>query len=282
MSVLHQIQASYETMTALQRKIADYAMKNYAGLVFMTLEEVAAAVGSSTTSVIRFTRTLGFEGYADFLQTLRSESMNKDSVPSRLHHAHTQQQKKVILLQEALKHTIDNLTTTAGHLASGAGPQAAQMIVEARRVFIYGTCSMASVAHYMTSCLRMLHRDVYQLGGVGGVYAEEFLSIGKGDTVVLFLFPRYEFLLLKLLPVLREKGVKTFIFTSLVYDAIQDLGDVFIPCHLSGLFSRDSLTPIMFAIDYLTLEVAARTPYDQQERLAENMENMVTKFYCGL
>lgn len=281
MSVLHQIQASYESMTALQRKIADYAMKNYAGLVFMTLEEVAAAVGSSTTSVIRFTRTLGFEGYADFLQTLRSESMNKDSVPSRLHHAHAKQ-KKAPLLQEALEHTVENLTTTANHLASGAGPQAAQIIAEARRVFIYGTCSMASVAHYLTSCLRMLHDDVYQLGGVGGVYAEEFLSIGKGDAVVLFLFPRYEVLLLKLLPILREKQAKLIIFTSLVYDAIQDLGDVFFPCHLNGLCSRDSLTPIMFAIDYLTLEVAARTEYDKQERLAENMENMVTKFYCGL
>ena len=100
--------------------------------------------------------------------------------------------------------------------------------------------------------------------------------------MVLFLFPRSEVLLIKLLPILWEKKVKVIIFTSLVYDTIEELGDVFIPCHLSGLSSRDSLTPIMFAIDCLAAELSTLTEYERLEYLAENMEEMVTKFYCGL
>lgn len=281
MSVLNRIQAKYESMTAMHRKIADYAMKNYSGLVFMTLEDLAAAVGSSTTSVIRFTRILGFSGYSEFLQELRSESLQKDSIPSRLQKNRSRQINSS-RLQENLEHTIKNLSITANKLSGGCLQEAALIIRDAQRVFVFGSCSMEGVAHYAASSLKMVHNNVYRLTGVGGIYAEEFLSVGEGDAVVLFVFPRYEFLLLKLLPLLKEKQAKIIIFTALVYDAIAELGDVFIPCHLAGLSSRDSLTPIMFAIDCLSSEISSLTEFSRLEKLAENMEAMVTKFYCGL
>ena len=46
--------------------------------------------------------------------------------------------------------------------------------------------------------------------------------------------------------------------------------------------SGDSLTPVMFAIDYISAETAAITDYSLQEQLAEKMETMVTKFYMGI
>lgn len=281
MSILNQMQENYESMTVIQRKIADYAMKNYAGLLFMTLEDIAAAVGSSPTSVIRFTRMLGFSGYSEFLQELRKESLQKASVPMRLH-KNLSRQKGSSLLKDNLNNTIQNLNITANQLSGGCLINAAQLIRNANRVFVFGTCSMTSVAHYLVSSLKMTHDNVYQLNGVGCVYAEEFLSLQEGDTAILFLFPRYEFLLVKLLPLLREKQVKIIVFTAPVYDTIADMADVFIPCQLSGFSSRDSLTPIMFAIDCLTSEVSSITDYEKLERLAENMETMVTKFYCGL
>ena len=282
MGVVSQIQAKYESMTAIQRKIADYIVKNSSAVAFMTLEKLAAEIGSSTASIIRFSRFLNLSGYADFVQELRKELLQKDSVPQRLYKNRKRQQNST-LLQSNLNNTINNIQLTYSHIdALGCGPAAAKLLTDAKRIFVYGTCSMTGVGQYMTASLRMNHNNVNQLMGVGGIYADEFLSLGEGDAIVVFLFPRYEFLLLKLLPILRKKQVKVIVFTTLIYDSISSLGDVFIPCNVSGLSIRDSLTSIMFAIDYIASEVSARTGYDIQERYAENMEEMVSTFYVGI
>lgn len=282
MGVVNQIQANYESMTTIQRKIADYIVKNSSAVAFMTLEKLAAEVGSSTASIIRFSRFLNLGGYADFVQELRKELLQKDSVPQRLYKNRKRQQNST-LLQSNLNNTVNNIQLTSSHIdALGCGPVAARLLTEAKRIFVYGTCSMTGVAQYMTASLRMNHNNVNQLMGVGGIFADEFLSLGEGDAIVIFLFPRYEFLLLKLLPILRKKQVKIIVFTTLIYDSISPLGDVFIPCSVAGLSIRDSLTSIMFAVDYIASEVSARTGYDIQERYAENMEEMVSTFYVGI
>lgn len=281
MNILNHIQMNYNEMTPVQRKISDLIIKNYDALIFMTLEEMAEMVNVSTTSVIRFTRMLGFEGYSGFQQALREETMNKESMPERLRRG----KKKGggnSRLKEHLENTVENLNITAEHLENADVLKSAEMIAKAKRVFIYGTCSMECAAHYLRSTLCMLHSSVYQLRGTGGIYAEDFMSLKEGDVCVLFIFPRYEFLLLKLLPVLKERKVKTIIFTSLAYDTIADCGDAFIPCRLKGVSIRDSLTPILFAVDYLADEVAGIIDYKKKEELAESMEELVVKFYCGL
>lgn len=282
MAIVNQIQANYESMTAIQRKIADYIVKNSSAVAFMTLEKLAAEVGSSTASIIRFSRLLNLGGYADFVQELRKELLQKDSMPQRLYKNRKRQQNSA-LLQNNLNNTVNNIQLTSNHIdALGCGPVAAKLLTEAKRIFVYGTCSMTGVAQYMTASLRMNHNNVSQLMGVGGIYADEFLSLEEGDAIIVFLFPRYEFLLLRLLPILRKKQVKIIVFTAPIYDSISSLGDVFIPCSVSGLSIRDSLTSIMFAVDYIASEVSSRTGYDIQERYAENMEEMVSTFYVGI
>lgn len=282
MSIISQIQAKYDSFTGIQRRISDYILRNSSALIFMTLENLAAEIGSSTTSIIRFARVLGFSGYSEFIQTLRKEMLEKDTVPQRLQKNKLKHAQSA-LLQSHIENTMRNVYATAACMASSnCGHKAAQMLSGARRIFVFGTCSMESVAKYLVSTLHMIHENVVQLSGVGGIYADEFLSLGEGDVFVTFLFPRYEFLLLKLLPVLRSRNVRIIVFTSAAYDSIQEKADLFIPCQLTGLSVRDSLTPVMFAIDYISAETAAITDYSLQEQLAEKMETMVTKFYMGI
>ena len=280
MSVLNTIQSQYTNFTDTHRKVADYISSNYSQMVFKTADEIADAVGTSTTTIIRFTRALGFKGYSDFLQAIRSEATQKVSMPERLK---DRNQKKTPRLEEALQLAVDNIYSTAAMLSKNScGQTVPNLLIKAKRVMVYGTCSMAGVAQYLTRSLRMVRENVYQLSGIGGIYADEFLDLQEGDVLVTFLFPRYEFLLLKLLPMLKERGVKIVIFTSSVFDSIEELGDAFVPCCVNSVTTRDSLTSIMFAIDYLTREAEDLVNYENMEKTAETMEQMVVKFYCGL
>ncbi len=280
MSVLNTIQSQYANYTETHRKVADYISSNYSQMVFMTADDLAEAIGTSTTTIIRFARFLGFKGYSDFLQTIRSEATQKLSMPERLKDRNHNDTPR---LEEAMELAVENIYSTATLLSKNmCGETVPDLLIKAKRVMVYGTCSMTGVAQYLTGSLRMLRDNVYQLSGVGGIYADEFLDLKKGDVLVTFLFPRYEFLLLKLLPILKERGVKIIIFTSTVFDSIKELGDAFVPCSVNSVTTRDSLMSIMFAIDYITRETEDLVKYGNMEKTAETMEQMVVKFYCGL
>ena len=62
MSITARIQANYAGLTKTEQKIADYIMDQGSDIAFKTLEELANDINVSTTSIIRFARTLEYEG----------------------------------------------------------------------------------------------------------------------------------------------------------------------------------------------------------------------------
>ena len=57
------ISAAYSGLTYSQRKVANYVQEKYEDVAFETLEKLAARAGVSTTTVIRFSRALGYSGH---------------------------------------------------------------------------------------------------------------------------------------------------------------------------------------------------------------------------
>lgn len=52
--------------TKKERLIADYVLSHFRDICFMTSTELAEAVELSHSSVMRFTKDLGFSGYTEF------------------------------------------------------------------------------------------------------------------------------------------------------------------------------------------------------------------------
>lgn len=65
------------TLTKTQQMIAEYILDNSADACFMTSTEIAAKLGVSESSVIRFSRSLGFSGFMDFQKSLRKDYQDK-------------------------------------------------------------------------------------------------------------------------------------------------------------------------------------------------------------
>ena len=53
-------------LTKKERLIADYVLNNFRDLCFMTSTELANTLSVSHSSVMRFTKDLGFSGYTEF------------------------------------------------------------------------------------------------------------------------------------------------------------------------------------------------------------------------
>ena len=64
-------------LTKTQKMIAKYVLDNSADACFMTSTEIAETLGVSESSVIRFSRSLGFNGFMDFQKALRKDYQDK-------------------------------------------------------------------------------------------------------------------------------------------------------------------------------------------------------------
>ncbi|MGW0710720.1 MurR/RpiR family transcriptional regulator [Streptomyces sp. NPDC002643] len=60
LSVLHR---RGDSLTRAQRLLADRVMADPEGVAFMTVSELAAAVGVNEATVVRFATSLGLDGY---------------------------------------------------------------------------------------------------------------------------------------------------------------------------------------------------------------------------
>ncbi len=67
------IREYYDHLSRSYRKVADYIMSNYYDVAFMTAAQLAYAVGVDTTTVVRFSQRLGYNGYPDLLQDVREQ-----------------------------------------------------------------------------------------------------------------------------------------------------------------------------------------------------------------
>ena len=64
-------------LTKTQKMIAKYILDHSADACFMTSTEIALKLGVSESSVIRFSRSLGYSGFMDFQKALRKDYQDK-------------------------------------------------------------------------------------------------------------------------------------------------------------------------------------------------------------
>jgi RpiR family transcriptional regulator, carbohydrate utilization regulator len=73
---LTRIRQHYSMLSNAERKIADYILDNYKDIASSTAEKLADFTGTSPATIIRFCRSLGFKGLADFKLYLNHEFLS--------------------------------------------------------------------------------------------------------------------------------------------------------------------------------------------------------------
>ena len=61
----------YESMTDVEKKIYHYIMDNTLAVSLKPISQVASDLSISKTSLMRFAKGLGFQGYSQFKKTLK-------------------------------------------------------------------------------------------------------------------------------------------------------------------------------------------------------------------
>ena len=153
------IRARFDEFSRSQKDVAQYIVDHLDEAAFQTAEELARRANTSSSTVVRFSQALGFEGFPELQQAAREEYRRRP--PGGLANGSAAAAAPLFSLdhtesEAALAADHVNLEDTAHKLSRADLEAAIDAIVSAGKVLIAGTDQMAFFASYLRHLLMLL------------------------------------------------------------------------------------------------------------------------------
>jgi DNA-binding MurR/RpiR family transcriptional regulator len=150
------IRARFDEFSRSQKDVAQYIVDHLDEAAFQTAEELARRASTSSSTVVRFSQALGFEGFPELQQAARDEYRRRPPDNAGVPAATPLFSLDHTEFEAALGADHVNLEDTARKLARGEVERAVDAIVSAQRILIAGTDQMAFFASYLRHLLMLL------------------------------------------------------------------------------------------------------------------------------
>ena len=255
MNMMEMIRTNLDVMTKSERQVASCALGCMNEIAFYTLEELAGHAGTSTTSVLRFCRRLGFEGFKPFQQAVRGELNHQPDLPDKFQRTLGGNHKDSLLAQ-TIRQDIRCIQQTFEALPCERIDCAVDLISGAERVFTFGMRESFALAHYAYIRLSSVRPNVHLLSAGHYGEIESLLSLTHRDVCVVYLFHRYTQQAIDILRLIREQGASVILITSAPYDKLEPLATLLLPCEVDANGIKNSSVAPDCLADYLCNAVA--------------------------
>jgi len=261
-STLDLIAAVSSDLTPTQRRIAEAALAEPTLLAFGTVSDLAGRVGTSRPSIVRFATKLGFEGYTDLQQHIRSDLSHRLSRPSeRIRSGGGQAAAVRATINEAIKSVFEALE--GDRITALVTP-----IVQARNVWVLSGETSQAGAHALQSGLSMVRPGVHWLDEHS--FGTELSDAAPGDTAIVIDFPRYRRQVTLAARVLADAGVTVVAITDSPLSPLVELADTWSQIKVPAVGPFDSSVPIVAMCELLIARVAR----DLQDVAADRIDRI--------
>jgi DNA-binding MurR/RpiR family transcriptional regulator len=154
------IQARFDDFSRSQKDVAQYIVDHLDEVAFQTAEELARRANTSSSTVVRFSQALGFEGYPELQHSAREEYRRRhatspvpsaSAAPAAPLFSLDQNEFETMLAADHV-----NVEDTARKVSRSDIEAAVEMIATTPRLLVAGTDQMAFFASYLRHLLMLL------------------------------------------------------------------------------------------------------------------------------
>ncbi len=155
------IQARFDDFSRSQKDVAQYIVDHLDEVAFQTAEELARRANTSSSTVVRFSQALGFEGFPELQSSAREEYRRRVANGAAANGHSAGDVAPLFSLDQnefetALAADHVNVEETARKVSRSDVESVIDAIVDADRILIAGTDQMAFFASYLRHLLMLL------------------------------------------------------------------------------------------------------------------------------
>lgn len=210
-------------LTKTGKIIGEFVLDHYASVCFMTSADVAQKLNVSESSVVRFSKALGYYGYADFQKNLQKYYKTKvNSISSAItvpaerlaYINHSNDGEQVHYIEAHFENTLNNLENGIVNNSKEKFDQAATMIIESKRKYILASRANTCQGDYCLLYLKHMLDNVISTSYGAINIIDHICDIGPEDCIIVFSFPRYSKTDEQAIQMAVEQGAKIIVISD--------------------------------------------------------------------
>jgi DNA-binding MurR/RpiR family transcriptional regulator len=253
------IAATGDRLTPIERRIAQAVLADATLLAFGTVSDLAAAVGTSRPSIVRFATKLGFAGFGELQEHVRkglSAELFRPSQRIRL------EGEEPMSTRAQMEQSISSVFEAVGgaRLAELAGK-----LAKAGSVWVISGETSRAGAHSLLSGLSIIRPRVFLFEDHS--IGKDLAGVGPDDVAVVFDFHRYRQTAVTAAQILADFGVEIIAVTDGPLSPLARLTDVWCGLHVPAIGPFDSSLPAVAMAELLVAEVAGQLQELATERI---------------
>ncbi len=267
------IQSRFEQCSRSQRDVAQYIVDHLDEAAFQTAEELARRANTSSSTVVRFSQALGFEGFPELQAAARDEyrrvhtgapgsgSANGNGHGGPLFSLDQTEFEAAIVADHL------NVEQTARKVSRQSVDQLVDAIGSSSRVLVAGTDQMAFFASYMRHLLMLLDLRVE----IAASPSQEVLSrlgrIDEDSIVIALSAGRPHPLVVRALKLARHRKAKTAAITDATLSEVAKLAQIRLYYSSSTPAYVRSHTALLSLIQAIAYAVYSRDSDSYEDRI---------------
>ena len=274
--LISHIQSQYTRFSKGQKIIAQYILKNYDKVAFMTACKLGEAVGVSESTVVRFANALGYSGYPKLQDALQEVIKNKLTTVQRVDMVKEFNDDSAIL-KKIVKSDMDNIKDTLEEIDEKAFEEAANRILKAKRIYIVGMRSSFTIAQYLGFYLGIILDSVHVIRTDMGDAFEQVVKINEDDVLIAISFPRYSKKSYQIVSYAKEKGAHIVSLTDSPFAPVASFTDNLLLVKSNMVSFVDSLVPALSIANALIVSVGMKEKEDIKQHF-DDLEAIWEKY----
>ncbi|MGE5407444.1 MAG: MurR/RpiR family transcriptional regulator [Syntrophothermus sp.] len=260
------IQERFDEFSRSQKDVARYIVDHLDEAAFLTAEELARRASTSSSTVVRFSQALGFEGYPELQQAAIEEyrttiaSAGSPGGGALFSFDHSE-------LEASLGADYANLEETARKLTSEQIDQSVSALATAQRIVIVGVDQMAFFASYLRHTLSLLDIRAEIVASTGGESLQRLGRIDEETLVITLSAGRAHPLLLRAMKLALHRGARTLAISDATMSEVGEHAEMTLYFSSNSPSFTRSSTALMALVQALAHGLYARDEAAHKDRI---------------
>ena len=261
-SIVDSILVIKETLPKKQKQLCNYLLENHQDIGILTVKELAAVAGVGTTTVLRLTKELGYDSFADLRKefyTLQVDAVSKwDKVQVSFQEQNPETSSSGYqTLNEVWEEGIRNFSDTLNHSLVENFDKAVETLLKAEKINIFGIRPYKAPSIYLELLLNEFTAKTYQMSNDSDTVFDRAIQYQKDEALVIFCFDPYTKRSIQLAEIAAQKSVPIILFTDQLSCPIVPYAHAVL--HVAVSQRHFSVLPVFALVEALSLEIGKRT-----------------------
>ena len=260
------IQERFDEFSRSQKDVARYIVDHLDEAAFLTAEELARRASTSSSTVVRFSQALGFEGYPELQQaaieeyrtTIAASGAANGGLLFSFDHSE---------LEGSLSADYANLEETARKLTPEQVDASVSALAEAQRIVIVGVDQMAFFASYLRHTLSLLDIRAEIVASTGGESLQRLGRIDDETLVITLSAGRAHPLLLRAMKLALHRGARTLAISDATMSEVGEHAELTLYFSSNSPSFTRSNTALMALVQALAHGLYARDEAAHKDRI---------------